>query len=208
MIEKNQLAEILLTDGQPVRAFYNYLAEVQDLILGYECITDYSQCEKTNVHPFIANLPDLKITEESFIDSLICAVMMLKRSSKDLIDLSDLYLEYSYEKEMDDPDYYDYFKECDEESIHYRLKTQSECDDFYIVFNDKKDPPVIGNIEIEYPWTTDNTRLTGKFNLNDNNYRHIWVFVHTGEGGGEDQEIHLYNDMDIKYIVPVEDIRY
>lgn len=84
-LNRNQLAEIITEDGQPVRAITNYLTDTFDYLEGFDCITDYYSKHKGDPldisnHP--ANKPNLKMTKELYIEFLEASIDLIKDGLK------------------------------------------------------------------------------------------------------------------------------
>lgn len=107
-IKRNQLAELIAEDGQPMRALFNYLSETMEYLEGIDCITDYYTTSDADhlieSHP-VAMGRYLKMDNQIFLDSLLSVYGNLKKEYSKPIDINEMYLELDHIFDEDDEDF-------------------------------------------------------------------------------------------------------
>ena len=80
-LNRNQLAENIVLDGQPVRAISNYLLETIEALEGFDCITDYyskNHGDLLQVENHPVNRPNLKMNKKLFMEYLEASIQVVK----------------------------------------------------------------------------------------------------------------------------------
>ena len=201
-IKRNQLAELIVEDGQPSRAIINYLQETMSLLSNFDCVTDYYT--RTEEHPLISGAPTLKLTKSLFINAISVAYGQLRESNNKPFELSDLYMNLNYVIDRHDED----FREgIDLPLVSYYLSTsdkEKDCSDFLIIFNSSIiSNPIIASINVDYYDDLDSHK-TGKFKEADNTDKSIYLTVNGTEG----EHIIQYEKDEIKYIIPLNEVSF
>jgi hypothetical protein len=144
-LTRNQLAEIIIEDGQPARAMYNYLKETMELLKRFKCVNDYSS-------------KDLKITKYAidkniFLSSLSSVLRSLKEKD---FKFENLYHTFDYSESDLDDEYEE--GNCDIKSFNiedwttgYYLRTaikENSCNVFLIKTGIEE--PFLANINVHY----------------------------------------------------------
>tara|TARA_R110000796_G_scaffold5192_1_gene19765 strand:- start:5256 stop:5828 length:573 start_codon:yes stop_codon:yes gene_type:complete len=188
MIERNQLAELIIDDGQPARAMITYLSEAMELLQDFECVNDYSSAD--------LKVSKFKMDDNVFLSSLSCALVQLINKR---FDLTDLYLRFNYY--FDDND--DEFDQSeDEPCIGFYLVTSNDkraCSNFIIIPNVGE--PFLASINVDYYNELDSNKYNGKRFVFANDINQQIYFSVCGTNGNE---IIDYNPKDINEIVPLD----
>lgn len=203
-LKRNQLAELIIEDGQPARAIINYLQEVLNLLKGFDCITDYYTPKEG--HPLHLFTPKLKMTKEFFIDAVSISYSQLKKINNKPLELEDLYLNFNYEFNSTD---IDFNEEIDEPTVSYYLSTDDKdsCNMFLIVFNNNEDP-ILCTIDVQYSFGEFYTEECDvhynpiKFKRINKNNETILLTINGTCG----DEIIEYKEDDVSCIVPLDEI--
>lgn len=199
-LKRNQLAEIIVQDGQPVRAIANYLIETMETLKGFDCVTDYYSESKGNLldlenHP--VNRPNIKMTNELFNDFLRTAVNEITGSIYESVKIDDLYLHFDYEEDDEGDD--------DFGVIGYYLTTDKGRDgimNFLVKFTDIK-PPVVATIDIRcLPENSHNHEFEkfSDFIENYKSYRDPFICFSVNES----DYCFDYDDPTIDSIIPIQ----
>jgi len=142
---RNQLAEIIIEDGQPARAMYNYLKETMNLLKRFKCVNDYSSKD--------LNVTKYAIDKNIFLSSLSSVLRSLKENN---FKFENLYHTFNYSESDLDDEYEEV--NCGIKSFNiedwttgYYLRTgieQKSCNVFLIKTG--MEEPFLANIEVHY----------------------------------------------------------
>lgn len=205
-IKRNQLAELIVEDGQPSRAIINYLQETMSLLSNFDCVTDYYS--KIDGHPLITSIPNLKLTKELFLDAVSTSYSELRNINEKHLEITDLYINFNFEYSSNDEDFNEEF---DTPEFGYYLSTSKEassCSDFMIIFKKQFiQPTIIASIEVsylgvEYDYSDYKEGIKFKKTNEDNEYINLVI-----SGTEGDTQIE-YKEEDIECIIPLDKISF
>lgn len=193
-IKRNQLAELIVEDGQPSRAIINYLQETMDLLSDFDCVTDYYKEKKE--HPLIIGTPNLVLNKDLFLEFLSGAYAQLRIDNQKQLKITDLYMSFNWEYSEDDAEADDGFFLGEVIGHGYYLNTSKKEIEgesvFFITFKDRK-TPIIASICIDFYDDDYYGDIDNQMCNNEYIKKGIVSFMHEGKDD-------YYDDLDIELI--------